>query len=174
MVEKAPVEIWETMTESTVWVRKTDPLGREGRASAGGRVGARLLITAADREINQQLVADPANDPFTNGLLAPVKVLGEPEGIASPNSLTRAQMAQLFAKTGNAFQAAINRIDSEVTLRTLRKLADEVDASQSQVAYLDKRLEPFKVTGRQQKVYRELEGLDTAGSSPGTTVPSGQ
>jgi len=166
-MERMPLEVWETATDSTVFVARTDQFGRETLQGVGGRVGAKLQITVEDREYNQQKAADPSLDPFLNGLLSPVKVHGAPEQIASPNALSRAEMVAVFAKTGRAFHAALDRITSEVTLRTLRRVASEVDAKQSQIAELDRRLEPFTVVGKQQSVYKELQ---PEGPRPHATV----
>lgn len=151
-------EIWETTTAGRVWVVTTDHRGHERRVSVGAKVGARLRITTVDREINQDRVMEDTSDPFRNGMLKRVDAdQNTDERTASDQALTTEELLTVFAKSGMAFQAAVRKLN-ERNVRRLRELCEAVDASTSQVAFLDKYVdENFRQQGSMPS-YDEMMG----------------
>lgn len=153
-------EIWETVTEGRVWVVTTDHRGHERRTSVGGKAGARLRITTVDREINQDRIMEDTSDPFRNGMLRRVDAdQNTDERTASDQALTTEQLVTVFAKSGMAFQSAVKKLN-ERNVRRLREMCEAVDASTSQVAFLDKHIsENFRQHGSMPS-YDEMMGAD--------------
>ncbi len=146
-------EVWETTTEATSWFKVTDDRGRERSVSVGGKVGARLRITTIDREINQDL-AMYGNDAFSNGLLRRV----DDTTTNSVDALTDRELSIGFSKNGRAFQAFVDKLN-ELNVRRMRAMADEIDGSVAQVAYLDKVIrEKYRIEGDTPS-YREYKQL---------------
>lgn len=134
-------EIWETTTQGRVWVVTTDHKGHEKPISVGGKLGARLRITSVDREINQDRILEDTSDPFRNGILKRVDAdQNTDERTASDQALDTNELVTVFAKSGMAFQSAVKKLN-ERNVRRLREMCDAVDASTSQVAFLDKHIE---------------------------------
>lgn len=142
LLDAQTLETWETTTPGRVWVTTTS-YTRHGQPvmkdiSVGpNKVGAKLKISTADREMNQERVADPANDPFTNGLLVRLDAdQNLTPATVSVDAVPTKNLLELFKKNGNAFHAAVDKL-GEIPVRRLRELADQVDASAKQVEYLD-------------------------------------
>jgi predicted type IV restriction endonuclease len=134
-------EIWETTTAGRVWVTTTDHRGHERDVSVGGKIGARLRITTVDREINQDRVLEELSDPFRNGLLRRLDAdQNVEERTTTDQALTTDDLVTVFAKHGSAFQAAVRNLN-ERNVRRLREMAEAVDATTSQVTFLDQHLE---------------------------------
>lgn len=134
-------EIWETTTEGRVWVVQTDHRGHERRVNVGGKVGQRLRITAVDREINQDRILEEESDPFRSGMLKRIDAdQNTDERTASDQALSTDELIPVFAKSGMAFQSAVKKLN-ERNVRRLREMAEAVDASTSQVTFLDKHIE---------------------------------
>lgn len=130
-------EVWETTTDGRVWVATTDIRGKVKLVSAGGKTGTRLRISSADREANQDRVIEDLDDPFTNGMLRRVDAdQNADESTASDQALTTDDLMKLFAKSGMAFQSAVKKLN-ERNIRRMREMCEAVDASTSQVAFLD-------------------------------------
>jgi hypothetical protein len=146
-------EIWETTTETTSWFRATDDRGRERSVSVGGKVGARLRISTIDREINQDL-AMHGGDPFSNGLLRRV----DDTSANNADTLTNQQLMVGFSKNGRAFQAFVEKL-TELNVRRMRTLANEIDATVAQVAHLDQVIkDKFRIEGDTPS-YREYKAV---------------
>lgn len=130
-------EIWETTTEGRVWVTTSDARNKEKPVSVGGQVGQRLRISVDDREINQDAIMNAADDPFVNGLLKRIdQDQNDDERTKTDQALSSEDLAKLFAKSGNAFQSAVRKLN-ELNVRRLREMAEGLDASGSQVRFLD-------------------------------------
>lgn len=152
-------EIWETTTEGTVWVATTDDRGRTKDVSVGGKVGARLRIKTEDREIVQDAILEDGSDPFTNGLLRRVDAdQNADERTRSDQALTTEDLMAIYDKKGNAFQAAVKKLN-EFNVRRLREVAEGLDATASQISFLDTYLEENYRGGGDTPTYRELKGL---------------
>ncbi len=149
-------EIWETTTGGRVWVEVTNEKGQPRALSAGGRAGARLRITSEDREIAQERILNPDLDPFTNGLL--VRIDTDQQGddrTKSVNALNTEQLVEVFAKTGKKFHDAVDSFN-ELTVRRLLAIAKDVDATNSQITYLEKAVEERWPIGGDTPTYREM------------------
>lgn len=157
-------EIWETTTPGTVWVTVTDDRGKEKDISVGGQPGQRLRIKSLDREIVQDRILDDASDPFTNGLLKRVDAdQNLDEATASDQALTTEDLEAIFLKTGNAFQAAVRKLN-ELNVRRLREVAEALDAKASQISFLDEHIEANYRQGGDTPTYRELKGIGEVAS----------
>lgn len=158
-------ELWETTTPGTVWVTVTDDRGREKQISAGGRVGAPLRIKTLDREINQEAVYEVESDPFRNGLLRRLDAdQNEDEGTASDQALSQEQLVKLFAKNGNAFRSAVDKLN-EINIRRMRGMADDLDVTTAQLAYLNEIIEEKYRKHGDTRTYRELMGIGEVANS---------
>lgn len=129
-------EIWETTTPGTVWVLVTDDRGKEKSVSVGGAPGQRLRVKSLDREINQDSILEDASDPFTNGLLKRIDADQQLDPqTASEQVLDTEQLMAIFTKSGAPFQAAVRKLN-ELNVRRLAEMAEAVDATASQIAFL--------------------------------------
>lgn len=139
-------EIWETADATSIGLKKLDPNGRERRIRVGGAAGRRVSITDIERELNQQLYYDRTQDPFSNGMLLPIRVVGDgDEPLKSENALTQQELVDMLGLHGNALKARLARITSETTLRRLRSLAEGMDdLSAAKMAAIDEALAPFQ------------------------------
>lgn len=151
-------EVWETTTAGRVWVEVTNERGLPRAISAGGRSGARLRITVEDRELVQERIVTPEHDPFTNGLL--VRIDGDQQTNArtkSPDALNTEQLMKVFSKTGKTFQSMVDSF-GEVTVRRMLEMAEDVDATNSQISYLRKIIDDRYRVGGDTPTYREMQG----------------
>lgn len=149
-------EIWETTTPGKVWVTVTDDRGKEKSVRVGGAPGQRLRIKSLDREVNQDAILGDDSDPFTNGLLKRVDADQQQDPMtASDQVLDTEQLMELFKKSGNAFQAAVKKLN-ELNFRRLHEMAEAADASASQIAFLREHLTAtFRLEG-DTPTWREL------------------
>lgn len=145
-------EIWETTTEGTVWVVTTDDRGREREVSVGGKVGARLRISAVDREINQDRALH--GDAFTSGLLRRVDDATQ----NPPDALNDQELMVGFTKSGRAFQAFVDKLN-ELNVRRMRGMALDVDATVAQVRHLDEVIRDKYRKDGDTPSYREYKSL---------------
>lgn len=128
-------EIWETTTAGRIYVTQTDAKGQVKVNSVGGEIGARLRITALDREINSDQAGD--NNAFTNGLLIRVDSGAAADtATRSAAQISTERLMAGFALGGDAFAAFVAPLN-ELNTRRMRMIADSVDASVAQVAHLD-------------------------------------
>lgn len=156
-------EIWETTTAGTVWVRTTDDRGKEKDISVGGKPGARLRIKSYDREVCQDAILTDGADPFTNGLLKRVDADQQDDPMtASDQVLTTDELMGVFKKSGNAFQSAVRKLN-ELNVRRLQEMAEALDATASQMSFLNEHIEENYRQHGDTPTYRELKG-DPAGA----------
>jgi predicted type IV restriction endonuclease len=124
-------EMWETITDGRVWVTVTDHRGHESSKSVGGKAGSRLRISTVDREINQDRIITDGGDPFANGMLRRVDAdQNLDERTASPHALTNENLMLIFSKS------AVKKLN-ETNVRRMAAMTTDVDASTSQVAFLE-------------------------------------
>lgn len=149
-------EIWETTTPGTVWVLVTDDRGKDKSVSVGGAVGQRLRLKSLDREINQDAILEDGSDPFTNGLLKRVDADQQQDPqTASDQVLDTEQLMAVFTKKGAAFNNAVGKLN-ELNVRRLAEMAEAVDASASQIAFLKEHIaEKYRLEG-DTATWREL------------------
>lgn len=147
-------EIWESTVAGQVWVETTDDRGRSKSIPVRGY--GRLRISPLDRELCQEQVVDPANDPFINGMLIRLDAdQGEDPKTASEFALTTEQVAEIFALTGEGFKDRVDALN-EVTIRRMIEMADAVDATTGQVSYLKETVETRFAIGGDTPTYREM------------------
>jgi len=163
LIDAQTMETWESTTSGRVWLQTTtytrhgQPLVKD--ISVGpNKVGAKIKISTADREMNQEQVADERNDPFRNGLLVRVdKDQQQDPATQSSEAIPAKDLLAIFGKNGNAFHAAVNKL-GEVPLRRLRAMADEIDATAKQVEYLDDRIQTYRNARSQEDAVFDLSG----------------
>lgn len=158
------IETWEITTPGRVWLQTTTfsrhntPIIKD--VSLGpNKVGQKVKITAADREMNQERVAQVKDDPFRNGLLVRVDADQnlDPD-THSTDALTAQQLMDIFGKHGQPFRSAVEGL-SEVPIRRLREMADAVDATVKQVSFLDELIEErYRITASQPDAIFDLTG----------------
>lgn len=159
------METWEITTDGRVWLttvahnRFGQPM--EKSVSLGpNKAGSKLKISQADRELNQERVADEKHDPFRNGLLVR---LDQPQNAdpatTSLDAIPTRDLLELFTKHGNAFHAAVDAL-GEVPVRRLYDLCDDVDATAKQKEYLAEQIE-LRFTNRrsQEDAVFDLSGV---------------
>lgn len=140
-------EVWETVTDGKVYLRFTDQRGREQVKGFGGKTGTRIRIPTVDREVNQDAIIG-GSDPFTNGMLRRIDAdQNADERTASDQVYSTEELMAFFAKSGNAFQSQVRRLN-ERNVRRMREMAEHVDASASQIAFLDRYIiDNYRVQG---------------------------
>ncbi len=149
-------EIWETVTDGTVYVPVVDARGREQVVMVGGAAGSILRIAALDREIAQDRVPD-GTDPFRNGMLRRVDMdQNEDPKTASTSAISTQALIDLFTKSGAAFRAAVDKLD-EFNVRRMYEAMEMVDATASQQNYLREKVESYRPAGDLAS-YRDLRG----------------
>lgn len=161
------MESWEITTAGRVWLTITghNRFGQmmEKKTSIGpNKAGSKLKISQADRELNQEMVADEKHDPFRNGLLVRVDAdQNDDPATASRDAVPMKELLTVFEKHGNAFQSAVNGL-GEVPVRRMRELADEVEASAKQRDFLDETIEErFTHRRSQEDAVYDLQGQRT-------------
>lgn len=157
-----PQEIWHTTTHSRVGVWVTDSKGAESRRRVGGKPGSVLRITKEDREMNQERVVDARYDPFTNGMLVPVKSSSTPSEHAIPNE----ELVGLFALEIADFADRIGALNEVNSYRLLR-LQEEGKATVAQVTALKDMIEKrWPISSGPTPTYKELKAI---GAQDGVT-----
>ena len=155
---RAGEEIWETTVTGRVWVETTNDRGQPRSISVGGRAGARLRISAEDREIAQERIINRELDPFVNGSLIRIDSDQQAdERTASVDAVNTEQLVEVFAKTGKAFQSKVDGFN-ELTVRRMLAMAEDVDATNSQITYLSKSIDERWPVGGDTPTYREMQG----------------
>lgn len=157
---KSVEELWQTTGQGTIYVNVTNLEGRTVDTGVGGRPGALLRITTYDRMRNQETCVEPSMDPFTNGMLVRIDTdqNADDEGPHSPNALTQEQIIEIFALGKSDFRERIEDL-SEYNVRRMLEMAEEVDATKSQIDQLREVLEAKWPIGGHMPIYEELAAL---------------
>lgn len=123
------VEVWESATESTVYVSVRDPRTpgafRSQRVYGKGSGNSKLRIHRSERELIQDNIPERNKhlDPFTNGTL--VCIDGRPHEPKGPYELTDDDLVGLLQITDDAvFDEVVEHLEAEVPLRRLLALAE--------------------------------------------------
>lgn len=155
-------EIWELTVPGAVWVEVTNDRGKAVPLCVGGRPGARLRISTEDRIITQEQIVERELDPFVNGMLCRIDAdQQDDEKTASVDALTTEDLMKVFSKSGRAFQAAVDKLN-QTSVRRMNEMAEDVDATASQITYLKDSIATRWPIGGDTKVYREIKGLPGA------------
>lgn len=126
-------EIWESTVPGRVSLAVDNGRGGTKGITVKGQ-GQLLRLTSMDRELAEEVVRDPANNPFRNGAL--VRVDNRKAGHKPSNDeLSDSDLADMFALDQDDFIAIVPTL-SELNVRRLNKMAPEVNARHNQVEYL--------------------------------------
>lgn len=143
MTEIAQTEIWKNVTNGTVFVRRLDHRGELSRHEQVNS-NRNVTMTTEERRVNQELSANERQDPFRNGILQPIRVLGEDAEIAelssNPNSMAESDMIALLKGHHKTFEARVNQVQNTVTLERLLAVAYEEDCSVKKVERIKARI----------------------------------
>lgn len=159
------METWEITTEGRVWLQVTT-FTRHGQpqdkdVSLGPKKpGQKLKISQADRERNQENVADPQFDPFRNGLLVRVDADQQSNPMtASTDAVTTVDLMAIYELKGSEFMAAVEAL-GQVPIRRLQEMSEAVDATTSQVAMIEQVIEErWRQTTSQPDAVFDLSGI---------------
>lgn len=132
------IETWMNVGPSLVHITKIGEYGkRESELIYGNRVFA---ITPQERRLNQSQCFDKMNDPFTNGVFKPLRLLeDEPDTVtlrANPNVVDDDAIAALFRLTGEAFGQQLMAITNPTAVDRLIEVAKQ-PATGATVGQLD-------------------------------------
>lgn len=137
-------ESWKNATNGLLFIRKYNNRGDLGHEAVHAR--KTFHVTPQERRINQEMAAVPSQDFFSNGMLTPVRLIDTEEDakeIASnPNLMSESDMKGLFKAQWKTFDARIDSITNETTLKRLLEMSqdNEVGASVRQADAVQARL----------------------------------
>jgi len=134
------MEVWISQIAGQIGVEITRDRGRNTRETVIVPGYGRLRISEADRILAMELCIVPEVNCFTNGMLvredadqnADVRTM-------SIDALTADQLVKIFSFSGRKFENEVNKL-GEIPIRRMLEMSDDVDASVSQVAYLNKQI----------------------------------
>lgn len=139
-------EQWQSTIDGVIWVHTFDRNGRDTEVAIKG--GGTIKLLPEEREINQENVAEPSQDPFLNGYLVPLKLVESAEGYESlkgnPNHLTEADMGRLLDNPSDikSLETAIADVTNPATLQRFLHLANsEDDTTRRQIKTIETRLD---------------------------------
>lgn len=178
IVERAPegnfLEHWRFNGRGKLIIRKIGEFGRQTSAQIHG--GTTFHLTPAERRLNQQVVAKPEYDPFTNGQCEAL-LLDEtdPDYIKlteNANVIKRDDTTRIFKTKGEHFKARLERITSASAIRTLLEMAEATDSTATvpQWRMLQARLESLEtelqhVSPRIQEAIERGEDVEVDGTA---------
>lgn len=150
MADESPdLETWESSIAGRVVLKLRNTLGTLTATMVGP--GKRAHLSPADRRYNQDKYATAAQDPFQNGTLRPVRLVEDDPDTAkllsNPNLISADEMRALFKKPLPAFEARLATITLPVTIREIRRIAEDVEgATIRQLKAIEARLEAVAPT----------------------------
>lgn len=164
-------ELWRSAIEGEVWIKQYDRRGDE--ISVRVPAGKEFRILPEERQINQEMAAEPHLDPFQNGMLIPVQLVESAEDFEelqdNPNHLTETDMAGLLDKPGDieALSAALDKVNNPTTIVRLLAIAEGRDETTlKQVNLIRERLQQVQ----KQTDYEEVETMGVVTTSEGREV----
>jgi hypothetical protein len=173
-------ETWRNTSLGLKWYKCFDIQGRETTKVVRGN--GVFTLTTQERQLNQE-ASIPELDLFRNGTFVLKKAATEtdPDEIASPNSLTDAQIESIYNEVTHGEENLVNyltSIESPVTLqRMLEIFVAEGDSKDSDVKAIRNRmseLNPSAARGDREIITRpEPEDRPTRVSPGGFSVPEG-
>ena len=140
MAEK---EIWKNPGLGSIYIQVDGPQGVKSEKIGPG---SSINIQTSDRQMNQAITADPANDFFTNGRLVPVRLIESAEDYeelsANPNLIGDAEIKNLLGVRGAAFKKSIAEISNVAVLIRLKEFSESDETvTAAQIRSLDARIE---------------------------------
>jgi hypothetical protein len=137
-------ETWSNIGKGDVFILTYDHKG--ALRSVPIRAGQSLTISVEERQLNQDRAASSDMDIFSNGRLAPMRLVDSAddyEEIASnPNHLTEADMLEILKSKGKAFSQRLDEISNVIALERMHELASDeaINVSMAQFRVLESRL----------------------------------
>lgn len=166
------MEVWEIVSEGTVWVWTKD-VRRPGymqKTRVGGKAGGsrRLRITRDERRYNEEQIIEemrPSN-PFRNGALKMIASRAEiPDDVDTTYHLDNSDLLALFdLKDEELFRAEVDALGSELMLRRLYMVAEK-SATVAQLATVRDVVEARYGVGGTQASIREQDNPSYRGVS---------
>lgn len=148
------IEVWENNLEGRVSITVTDGRGRDRQLSIKGK-GQRLRLSADDREVAEEQIRYPHNNPFTNGTLTQVGG-AKSESVVTDQQLSDDDLAGLFELSDAPdFIAAINDL-SEVNVRRLKDMVKEKGSVMQSEALVDYIEEKWPASSGDTKTWRDI------------------
>lgn len=119
------LETWENVTASRFIIKKFGAKGDLIDEMIGAK--RKFHVTTQERQINMEIAANDELDPFSNGCMAPVRLLDttdDAEQIASnPNLLSESEMATLLKGNVKNLQERVAAINNPALLERLQEMA---------------------------------------------------
>lgn len=137
------LESWQNVAKGRAFLKKFgDRPGKMGTELING--GQVFNILPAERRLNQRAVANPKDDPFTNGHFVGIHLIEDEKDTAAlkaaSQGLTEDELKAIFKLSGAKFSARLEQITERVTLQRLREVGVILDAATSKVTAVAERL----------------------------------
>ncbi len=132
------LETWQSQARGRIVVKKRGEYGVEVEEMVTG--GRKLIISTADRRMNQERAASTDLDVFSNGMLTPLRMgssAGEFEQNA--NHLTEDDMVALVKSHHKTFAKRLEEISNPVVVGRLLEIAKAQDVNVSRIDSLKAR-----------------------------------
>ena len=137
-------ETWQA--NGRIVLRKLDANG--GIQEILVNTGRRIQLTARERQMNSDRVAEEERDPFANGTLSPVRIPDSSKDSAqaivdSPNTMSDEQLLELVGAHHKTFEKRLTEITSPYVVRRMLAAAQngEVDVTLKRVEAIEGRLQ---------------------------------
>lgn len=145
---------------------KLDPNGREKRERVRGH--GKFSITDVEQEINEGRIANPARNPFHNGMFVEASAYTDVlSTVDDDHAISEQELADLVAGDVDALKAGLASIDTPVTLERLLTLSRQA-ASGAHVTAVQDRLaelaedtpEPRAIVGANGPIPQSVSAFD--------------
>lgn len=145
-------EIWECTIPGRVSLVVSNERGGTRPVTVAGE-GRVLRVTTMDREMAEELIRDPANNPFRNGALVRVD---NRDHDPSPDELSTEELREMFELDKDDFEAIVPTL-SELNARRLKGMAVEVNARNAQITFLTDYIAERYAIGGAMPSYEEMQ-----------------
>ncbi len=146
-------EIWELTIPGRVTLTVTNHQGRPQDITAVGK-GSRLRLTTYDRELIEEGVRLREHNPFRNGMMVRIDKADDHE--PSVEELSDQEMKAIFDLDQEDFRATVSAL-GEVNIRRLKAMVGDVDASKSEIEFLDELIATRFPIGGSMPSYEEMQ-----------------
>lgn len=151
-MEQKQREIWESTIPGRVSLMIENSRGQQQTVSVVGK-GKRLRLTQLDRELAEEVIRTPDNNPFRNGMLVRVDGKGHDP---SSDELADDELQAIFELDQDDFRATVTAL-GQVNVRRLKAMVAEVDASKSEIEFLDELISTRWPIGGSMPSYDEMQ-----------------
>jgi len=145
-------EIWESTIPGRVSLTVENSRGQQQTVSVSGK-GSRLRLSQLDRELAEEVIRKPENNPFRNGMLVRVDGKGH---APSPDELSDDDLKAIFELDQSDFQNTVREL-GQVNVRRLKAMVVEVDASKSEMEFIDEVIQEKWPIGGSMPTYEEMQ-----------------